>query len=104
MNLEIEIKVIPRMVSGIETSFRPERRTSGWLMDTLSCVKRIGRKTFTLSDMYAFEGELAQKYPNNRHIQAKIRQELQILRDYGIIEFVERGKYKMRRVRNGIMN
>ena len=58
MNLEIEIKVIPRMVSGIETSFRPERRTSGWLMDTLSCVKRIGRKTFTLSDMYAFEGEL----------------------------------------------
>lgn len=41
---------------------------------------------------------------NNRHIQAKIRQELQILRDYGIIEFVERGKYKMRRAGNGVMN
>lgn len=66
MNLEIEIRIIPRMVSGIETSFRSERRTSGWLMDTLSCVKRIGRKTFTLSEMYAFEGELAQKYPKQQ--------------------------------------
>lgn len=33
-------------------------------------------------------------YPENHHIREKIRQQLQLLRDKGIIEFVGRGRYK----------
>ena len=33
-------------------------------------------------------------YPNNNFIKDKIRQQLQILRDKGLIDFVGRGNYK----------
>jgi type II restriction enzyme len=65
----------------------------GWLMDTLHLVERLD-ETFTLNQMYAFVGELRLKHPNNNHIQDKIRQQLQFLRDKGIIEFKDRGIYK----------
>ncbi len=65
----------------------------GWLMDTLHLVERL-EGTFTLNQMYAFCEELKMKHPNNNHIQDKIRQQLQFLRDKGIIEFKERGVYK----------
>jgi type II restriction enzyme len=44
--------------------------------------------------MYAFENNLKAKYPNNNFIKDKIRQQLQLLRDKGLIEFIGRGKYK----------
>jgi len=34
--------------------------------------------TFTLGDVYGFEGELAAKYPGNKHVREKIRQSLQV--------------------------
>ena len=34
------------------------------------------------------------KVVNNNNIEAKIRQQLQILRNKGIIEFLERGHYR----------
>lgn len=65
----------------------------GWLMDTLHFVERFD-EIFTLNQMYAFVEELKQKHPSNNHIQDKIRQQLQFLRDKGIIEFKGRGIYK----------
>lgn len=65
----------------------------GWLMDTLHIVERLD-ETFNLNQMYAFVEELKQKHPANNHIQDKIRQQLQFLRDKGIIEFKGRGIYK----------
>ena len=65
----------------------------GWLMDTLHLVERLD-ETFTLNQMYAFVEELKQKHPDNNHIFDKIRQQLQFLRDKGIIEFKGRGVYK----------
>jgi type II restriction enzyme len=44
--------------------------------------------------MYQFENKLKIKHPNNNFIKDKIRQQLQVLRDKGLIEFVGRGKYK----------
>ncbi|MBQ1398560.1 MAG: restriction endonuclease, partial [Clostridia bacterium] len=35
-----------------------------------------------------------QKHIHNNNIEAKIRQQLQILRDKGFIEFLERGHYR----------
>ena len=65
----------------------------GWLMDTLHLVERLD-ETFTLNQMYAFAEDLKQKHPYNNHILDKIRQQLQFLRDKGIIEFKGRGIYK----------
>lgn len=65
----------------------------GWLIDTLHLVERLG-ETFTLTQMYSFIDELQQKHPNNNHIPDKIRQQLQFLRDKGIIVFEGHGVYK----------
>lgn len=68
--------------------------SKGWILDIMSCVDLIKKETFTLDEIYKFEEKLKLKYPNNNFIKDKIRQQLQILRDRGIIEFVGRGKYK----------
>ena len=44
--------------------------------------------------MYQFEQKLKTKYPNNQFIKDKIRQQLQVLRDKDLIEFVSRGTYR----------
>lgn len=66
----------------------------GWIIDILNCVNRIGDKVFTLEQMYDFVDVLAVKHPENHHIKDKIRQQLQILRDNGIIEFLGKGRYR----------
>lgn len=66
----------------------------GWLLDILKCIDSVKKENFILEDVYQFEGILKEKYPNNRFIKDKIRQQLQILRDKGIIEFNGRGHYK----------
>ncbi|MGP5493636.1 hypothetical protein ACTXNC_02935 [Psychrobacter celer] len=49
---------------------------------------------FSLQQVYAFADELQRKYPDNNHVKDKIRQQLQVLRDKAIIEFVGRGQYR----------
>ena len=50
---------------------------------------------FNLHDIYGYEKQLQNLYPDNNHIEAKIRQILQYLRDDGIIEFSDHaGEYK----------
>jgi type II restriction enzyme len=66
----------------------------GWLLDIMKCVDNFGNGEFTLSDIYKFEEQLAIKHPKNKHIKAKIRQQLQILRDKGYLEFIGRGQYQ----------
>ncbi|BDB53580.1 DpnI domain-containing protein [Flavobacterium ammonificans] len=66
----------------------------GWILDILNCVEEIKKQSFTLDELYAFENKLKIKYPNNNHIKDKIRQQLQFLRDKGLIEFNGRGNYK----------
>lgn len=65
----------------------------GWLMDTLHLVECLD-ETFTLKQMYSFVDELQVKHPDNNHIPDKIRQQLQFLRDKGIIEFKGNGVYR----------
>ncbi len=66
-----------------------------WFLDVLSCLDKIKNKDFKLADIYAFEAELQAKHPNNNHVKDKIRQQLQILRDKGILEFAAKGVYRM---------
>ena len=60
----------------------------------MACVDTIKKEYFTLDEVYKFEQKLKQKYPNNNFIKDKIRQQLQLLRDKGIIEFIGRGNYR----------
>ncbi|MFH1894677.1 MAG: hypothetical protein ABH813_02150, partial [Patescibacteria group bacterium] len=56
---------------------------------------KLGKKEFTLNDMYLFEKALNKLHPENKHIKDKIRQQLQILRDKGYLDFVSRGFYRL---------
>ncbi len=67
----------------------------GWILDIMNCIDKIGKREFSLNDVYAFEKLLKQKHPNNRHIKDKIRQQLQFLRDKGYLDFVARAKYRL---------
>jgi type II restriction enzyme len=64
----------------------------------MKCVEALGRPAFSLDDVYAFEPRLAALYPGNQHIRPKIRQQLQVLRDRGWLEFSGHGRYRVRAV------
>jgi type II restriction enzyme len=68
----------------------------GWLIEVMKCVEAIGKQEFDLDDVYAFEAQLSGLYPNNQHVKQKIRQQLQLLRDHGYLDFMSRGHYRLR--------
>jgi type II restriction enzyme len=72
-----------------------EASAKGWLIDVMNCIEKIRREEFSLDEVYAFEDTLGKKHPENKHIKAKIRQQLQVLRDRGYLEFMERGRYRL---------
>jgi hypothetical protein len=70
--------------------------TRGWLLDVMKCVESLGKRDFTLDEVYAFERHLGDLYPGNQNVKPKIRQQLQYLRDREFIDFVSRGNYRLR--------
>jgi len=65
----------------------------GWTTLTLSVIRTLPMRKFALTDLYERESLFSSSYPGNRNIRAKIRQQLQILRDLGLIRFDGRGEY-----------
>lgn len=89
----------PVVEAQVRRAFRMQVRdlsSRGWLFDVLRCVNSLPGDTFTLDDAYRFEETLAGRYPENHNIRPKIRQQLQVLRDRGVIEFLGRGHYRKR--------
>ena len=72
---------------------RQQSKNKGWLLAVMKCIDWLPEQ-FDLQQMYAFEQALSWQFPENLHIKEKIRQQLQILRDHGVIEFSARGKYR----------
>jgi type II restriction enzyme len=68
----------------------------GWALDVLGAVRRLGKSSFSLDDVYKFESELRDSHPLNRHVRPKIRQQLQVLRDPGLLEFTTPGNYRIK--------
>jgi type II restriction enzyme len=62
----------------------------------MKAVEAIGRPEFELDDVYRFEQRLGALYPGNNNVRPKIRQQLQVLRDHGYLEFLGRGRYRLR--------
>jgi hypothetical protein len=58
--------------------------------DVVSALPR----DFALSDVLRQRERFEQHFPNNRFIDAKIRQSLQVLRDQGMLRFVSPGHYQ----------
>ena len=67
----------------------------GWLADTLRVVRELDSPRFHLSDVYAHEEELRGLHPDNRHIVPKIRQQVQLLRDKGVLRSLGAGRYEL---------
>lgn len=67
--------------------------TRGWPLEVLRIIESLSVREFTLQRMYDFEPQLKRRFPRNNFIRAKIRQQLQVLRDAGLIVFEGRGRY-----------
>ena len=67
----------------------------GWILDIMKCIDLLNKKNFTLDEIYSFENFLKLKHPNNNNVRAKIRQQLQFLRDYGYLTFTKKGEYTL---------
>lgn len=66
----------------------------GWKLEVFKCANSIPTQIFTLNEINQSESYLKTIYPTNNTITDKIRQQLQYLRDLGLIEFLGNGKYK----------
>lgn len=89
----LEANSVCREFNKIYTLQTNSIESRGWLFDVLNCVERLD-ETFSLKELYTFVEELKIKHPNNKFIEAKIRQQLQFLRDKGFIDFSSRGNYR----------
>lgn len=65
----------------------------GWLVTTMTLIERLGKTVFKLKELFEFVPHLRDTFPGNRNIEAKLRQQLQILRDQGWLTFLGNGIY-----------
>jgi HKD family nuclease len=79
-----------------ESLQRPEVKAgdlSGWMK---LIYRYLPDHSFTNQDIYKFEKELKAIYTENKNIKAKIRQQLQVLRDLGLLDHLSRNKWQKR--------
>ncbi len=68
---------------------------TGWKRLALRGVLAMPTEGFRMQDLLpACAPAAAEQYPTNRHVEAKLRQQLQILRSLGLVEFVRPGWYR----------
>jgi len=66
----------------------------GWQLIVYQIIENHFSNEFDLGDFYDFQGDFKKVYPDNFHIEDKIRQVLQQLRDKGLIDFLNKGSYR----------
>jgi len=67
----------------------------GWTLDVLNAIHTLGQPVFTNDDAYRLVPKLQALYPDNHHIKDKIRQQLQVLRDSGLLIHRARGCWQI---------
>ncbi len=73
--------------SGFGSSPRPQLTMEG--------ISQIRSDTFTMSEVFAACAPLAApRFPENRHVREKLRQQMQRLRDLGLVLFLGGGRYE----------
>ncbi|GHU11268.1 hypothetical protein FACS1894185_4200 [Betaproteobacteria bacterium] len=67
---------------------------TGWDKAVFMELDKLDHAVFEAGDAYGLVANIAAMYPDNHNPEAKIRQALQHLRDFGLIQFISRGVYK----------
>ncbi len=94
-SFQIEVESPEQLSDVVEFPIESFSKTlSGWKLDVFDCLNNLPQQQFTLGSVYSFENHLREKHPLNNNIKDKIRQQLQALRDLGLVEFLGEGKYK----------
>lgn len=95
--------VLPRLdlndEEGIEDFFDKDlsnisKNLIGWKKALFTALSLIDKQVFTTKDFTSIVPYLQKRYPKNNNIEAKIRQQLQELRDLGLVKFEGNGVYK----------
>lgn len=72
-------------------------KARGWTLDVLNAIRTLGKSEFTNDDAYTLEKHLSDLHPDNRHVKQKIRQQLQVLRDLGLLIHERPGLWRLPR-------
>ena len=80
-------------------SFMSAGSWTKWTDDVLHSLRLMGLKpgsNFNLEMVYSAEYILQRIHPKNNNVKAKIRQQLQILKENGYVRFIDNlGNYEM---------
>jgi len=91
--------IAPPTVRGCYQQLRPlahlAPKVRGWTLDVLRIVQSLKRREFLLAEIYAYEHRLQSLHPDNQNVRPKIRQQLQVLRDLGMLKFRGDGRYEL---------
>lgn len=81
-------------------AFLEKRRVEdrGWLAEVMAAIRTLPAERFHLRDLYRMKEQFAQTHPQNRHIEPKLRQQVQRLRDEGFLVSLGAGKYRVARI------
>lgn len=79
--------------ASVERVLKGDIEQRGWTSDIMRVLDNLP-DFFSLSDVYAFQSSLQERYPYNKHIKDKIRQQLQLLRDREYLKFEGHGRYR----------
>ncbi len=90
---EIEVR---RQFSRIKPLSQLNPNERGWTLDVLNAIRSLGKSEFSTADAYVFSQKMERLHPSNRHVRDKIRQQLQVLRDLGLLIHVARGRWKLK--------
>ena len=89
-----DARVVRQQYARLRPLERIKHDARGWTLDVLNVLRALDKKEFVLQDVYAFAAQLQELHPDNRHVRDKIRQQLQVLRDLGFVEFLGHGCYR----------
>jgi hypothetical protein len=90
------IEAPPRVVLAKRDYVLFARSLRGWLRLTIEGIARIQSETFSMTDvMRACAPLAAEEFPDNRHVREKLRQQMQRLRDLGLVRFLGNGRYEL---------
>jgi len=89
---KLEVREAYRRLRPLER-LRVESR--GWTLDVLAGIRSLNKREFSLGEAYSLESHLSALHPANRNVRPKIRQQLQELRDMGLVDFLGAGRYRL---------
>jgi len=83
------------VIKDASEQFKLLSQFSGWMALTMEGVLSLKQDTFTMDDLEAAcMVKASEQYPDNKHVRAKLRQQLQQLRDLGLVDFMGDGTYR----------